>query len=223
MSPDGVWCHARLRDGSGSEPHTVEGDVFLLDRSGEVLTAVRGLRLKRILAAGRSTAEAVIDDLFVPGWEAAKLVASEQDSAEAGNWLIFGDGNTTTDTTRKLLEQRSQTCVLVEPGVDFARLGPGHYRLDPAQPQHFRRLLDDLHAPLQGVVHLWSLMDSMESGRHRRPDQRAASGAGGDSDTAVGFAASVAGDARRPAGRGGCGRRVDRPGASVGHGPQHRP
>jgi phthiocerol/phenolphthiocerol synthesis type-I polyketide synthase C len=166
MSPDGVWCHARLRDGSGSEPHTVDGDVFLLDRSGKILTAVRGLRLKRISDAAPSTTQAdVHDELFVPRWEAARLAASEQDLAKAGIWLIFGDGGTTMDTTRKLLEQRSQACVVVEPGVDFARMGPDHYRLDPAQPQHFRRLLDDLHAPLRGVVHLWSLMDSLESTR----------------------------------------------------------
>jgi acyl transferase domain-containing protein/acyl carrier protein len=170
MSPDGVWCHARLRDGSGSEPHSVDGDVFLLDRSGKVLTAVRGLRLKRISDLAPSTTRAdARDDLFVPRWEAARLPASERDSAEAGSWLILGDGGTTTDTTRKLLEQRSQTCVLVEPGVDFARLGPDHYRLDPAQPQHFRRLLDSLRAPLQGVVHLWSLMDSLESARFLGP------------------------------------------------------
>ncbi|MDT7769695.1 MAG: hypothetical protein QOI30_2705, partial [Mycobacterium sp.] len=170
MSPDGVWCHARLRDGSGSEPHSVDGDVFLLDRSGKVLTAVRGLRLKRISDLAPSTTRAdARDDLFVPRWEAARLPASERDSAEAGSWLILGDGGTTTDTTRKLLEQRSQTCVLVEPGVDFARLGPDHYRLDPAQPQHFRRLLDSLRAPLQGVVHLWTLMDSLESARFLGP------------------------------------------------------
>ena len=166
MSPDGVWCHARLRDGSGSESHTVDGDVFLLDRSGKVLTAVRGLRLKRISDAATSATRAgVRDELFVPRWEAARLGSSEQDSDETGSWLIFGDGGATTDTTRKLLEQRSQTCVVVEPGADFARMGPNHYRLDPAQPQHFRRLLDDLHAPLRGVVHLWGLMDSLESAR----------------------------------------------------------
>ena len=166
MSPDGVWCHARLREGSSPEPHTVEGDVFLLDRSGTILTAVHGLRLKRIPdAAPRATKTDAHDDLFVPRWETTGLVASEHGSAEAGNWLILGEGGITTDTTRKLLEQRSQTCVVVEPGVDFARLGPDHYRLDPAQPQHFQRLLDSLAVPLRGVVHLWGLMDSLESGR----------------------------------------------------------
>jgi phthiocerol/phenolphthiocerol synthesis type-I polyketide synthase C len=163
-SPDGVWCHAQLR--AGSEPHTVNGDVFLLDRTGNVLTAVHGLRLQRVPDATPSVTPADShDDLYEPRWEAARLAASERDSTEAGNWLVFGDGGTATDTTRKLLEQRSQTSVLVEPGTDFARLGPDHYRLDPAQPQQFRRLLDDLHAPLRGVVHLWSLTDSLESGR----------------------------------------------------------
>ena len=83
---------------------------------------------------------------------------------ERGSWLIFGDGGATTAATRKLLEQRSQTSVVVEQGSDFERLATDHYRVDPAQPQHFRRLLDAVQTPLQGVVHLWSLPDALESG-----------------------------------------------------------
>ncbi|OBK35451.1 hypothetical protein A5658_08640 [Mycobacterium sp. 1245111.1] len=153
---DGVWCHARLRDGT-------EGDVYLLDRTGKVLTAVHGLRLKKLADSAASAEPSVRGDLYELRWEAAQL--SERNSAGMDNWLIFGDGGTTTDRTRKLLEQRSQTCFLVEAGSDFERLTSHHYRLDPAQPQQFRRLLDDLPAPLQGVVYLWGLMDSMESTR----------------------------------------------------------
>lgn len=168
MAPDGVWCHALLRD--SADPHTVDGDVFLLDQSGNVLTTARGLRLKRISDDATTTPRTDIrDDLFVPHWRPTKLPAAERDSAGTGCWLVFGEGGATTDTTRKLLELRSQTCVVVDPGTDFARLGPDHFRLDPGQPQHFRLLLDELQAPLRGVVHLWSLTDSMDSGRALGP------------------------------------------------------
>ncbi|WIM86738.1 SDR family NAD(P)-dependent oxidoreductase [Candidatus Mycobacterium wuenschmannii] len=163
MSPDGVWCHTRLRDGAES---TVEGDVFLLDRSGSVLAEVHGLRLKRVGDSAPSAPAVVArDDLFVPRWEAADLAAAEHGSPGPGDWLIFGDAGAITDAARTLLEQRSQSGVLVEQGADFARLGPAHYRVDPTQPHHFRRVLDDLQAPLRGVLHLWGLSDSMEASR----------------------------------------------------------
>ncbi|HEX9498269.1 MAG TPA: zinc-binding dehydrogenase, partial [Mycobacterium sp.] len=92
--------------------------------------------------------------------------------------MIFSDGSATSDTLRDHLERHSQTCVLVEPGVDFERVGPDGYRLDPAQPQHFRRLLEEAFGanrpPCRGVAHLWSLLsatpgetstDSLESAR----------------------------------------------------------
>lgn len=98
-------------------------------------------------------------------WQPASLPPERDRSSrpvEPGSWLILGDGGVTTDTLRDHLESRSQTCVLVTPGVDFERLTPDTYRLDPARPEHFRQLLDDAFTdgrpPCRGVVHLWNLL-----------------------------------------------------------------
>jgi phthiocerol/phenolphthiocerol synthesis type-I polyketide synthase C len=182
----GIWCHALLRPGLDPEPDIIEGDVFLLREDGQVAVAVRGLRLQRIPDAKPAEPATgptdLRDRLYELRWQPATLGAPDQDApsgpVEAGSWLIFSDGSTTSDTLRHLLKQHSQTCVLVEPGVDFARLGPDSFRLDPAQPQHFRRLLGEAfleRPPFRGVVHLWSLMaappaetstDSLESARN---------------------------------------------------------
>jgi acyl transferase domain-containing protein/acyl-CoA synthetase (AMP-forming)/AMP-acid ligase II/acyl carrier protein len=180
----GVWCHALLRPGTDPEPDTVEGDVFLLREDGQVAVAARGLRLQRV--PGETPAkEDLRDRIYELRWQPARLGPPDHDGAsrpvEAGSWLIFSDGSATSDALRYHLERHSQTCVLVEPGVDFERLGPGGYRLDPGQPQHLRRLLEEAsfgvkRPPCRGVVHLWSLLaappakastDSLESARVR--------------------------------------------------------
>jgi acyl transferase domain-containing protein/acyl-CoA synthetase (AMP-forming)/AMP-acid ligase II/acyl carrier protein len=187
--PGGMWCHALLRAGLDPEPGVIEGDVFLLRDDGQVAVAVRGLRLQRIPAAElvepATGATDLGDMLYELRWQLAMLGAPDQEApgrpVDVGSWLIFSDGGTTSDALRDLLEQHSQTCVFVEPGVDFVRLGPDSYRLDPAQPQHFRRLLTEAFGgagaprpPCRGVVHLWSLMvaaaaqtstDSLEAAR----------------------------------------------------------
>ncbi|HEX4174027.1 MAG TPA: polyketide synthase dehydratase domain-containing protein, partial [Acetobacteraceae bacterium] len=187
--PDRMWCHALLRAGLDPEPGTIEGDVFLLRENGQVVVAVRGLRLRRIPAAElvepATGATDLGDMLYELRWRPAILGALDQDApgrpVDVGSWLIFSDGSTTSDVLRDLLKQHSQTCVFVEPGIDFVRLGSDSYRLDPAQPQHFRRLLTEAFGgegetrpPCRGVLHLWSLMaavpaqtstDSLESAR----------------------------------------------------------
>ena len=164
-SLQGVFCHALLRPGPDPEPDTVEGDVFLLHEDGQVAASVRGLRLQRIPdvkgAKGAKRATDIRDKLYELRWQPATLGAPDREVG-AGSWLIFSDGRSTSDTLRHLLNQRLDQCVLVEPGVDFVRLGADSYRLDPAQPQHFRRLLDEAFGenrpPCRGVVHLWSLL-----------------------------------------------------------------
>jgi phthiocerol/phenolphthiocerol synthesis type-I polyketide synthase C len=179
-SPSGIWCHALLRAAPDLEPDIVEGDVFLLDEDGQVAVTAHGLRLQRVSDATPATG--LRDRLYELRWRPAELDTPDQDApsrpVDEGSWLIFGDGSATSDTLRHLLERQSQRCVFVEPGADFVRLGPDSYRLDPTQPQHFRRLLDEAfdetRPPCRGMVHLWSLMtappaetstESLESAR----------------------------------------------------------
>ena len=101
-------------------------------------------------------------------WQPASLPLGRDGasrSVEAGSWLIFSDGGSAADMLRDHLESHSQTCVLVEPGLehqDFERHASGGYRIDPAQPEHFRRLLEeafgDERPPCRAVVHLWDLL-----------------------------------------------------------------
>jgi acyl transferase domain-containing protein/acyl-CoA synthetase (AMP-forming)/AMP-acid ligase II/acyl carrier protein len=105
------------------------------------------------------------DRIYQLRWQPASIPPGRDGHSgptEAGSWLILSDGGVTADTLCDHLESHSQTCVLVEPGVEFERLTPDSYRLDPAQPEHFRRLFEDAFGdgrpPCRGVVHLWDLL-----------------------------------------------------------------
>lgn len=161
---DGLWCHAVLH----SEPDAAVGDVYLRTRDGETIAVARGLRLQRIHADLTAPA-ALRQRVYQPRWQPASIRPDRTDGGaanqpgEAGSWLIFSDGGAAADTLRDHLESHAQACVLVEPGDHFQRTAPDSYRIDPAQPEHFRRLLseafDDSRPPCRGVVQLWSLRD----------------------------------------------------------------
>uniref|UniRef100_UPI00389A1B6A type I polyketide synthase n=1 Tax=Mycobacterium sp. HUMS_1102779 TaxID=3383487 RepID=UPI00389A1B6A len=124
-----------------------------------------------VTAPPRATAAGAADlreRIYQVRWQLASIPPGQEGSGRpvaAGSWLILGDGGGVTEVLRKRLESQSQTCVLVEPDLDrrrFERLTPDSYRLDPAQPDHFRRLLEDAFGegrpPCRGVVHLWNLL-----------------------------------------------------------------
>ena len=98
-------------------------------------------------------------------WQPASIPSEREGRAgrskpEAGSsWATAESPPTRSGTTSNRIRRR--VC-WYEPGLDFERLTPDTYRLDPAQPEHFRQLLEDAFTderpPCRGVVHLWNLL-----------------------------------------------------------------
>ena len=80
---------------------------------------------------------------------------------EPGSWLIFADQSGMGQALAELLQFQGQTCILVYPGDAYKCLETGIWSLNPASPDDFERLFQEVWAtsklPLWGVVHLWSL------------------------------------------------------------------
>ena len=164
LAPGGeYWGHAVLRSDGPGVDGCVQGDVFLRDQSGAAALWVRGLRL-RPLDGDRAPATSRDAWLYEVSW----LPVSRPDALPGPrtrdtrkSWILFADGRGVAESLRALLEARGDTCVVVSRGEAYESIGPGRYRLNPLQPDHFRRLLRDAFGSgalsLRGVVHLWSL------------------------------------------------------------------
>jgi acyl transferase domain-containing protein/acyl carrier protein len=178
-----LWAHALLKTDAPADANYLEGDVFLLDEGGRVLLGAQGLRLQRLERDARSGNEQEdLDDwLYEVRWELKEL--PEQPEApdpsspdQRASWLVFADTSGVGHALQGLLEERGEACISVFPGDEYLEEGPGRYRLDPANPEHFRRLLADLEEadplPLKGVTYLWglnppqdALIESLEEAR----------------------------------------------------------
>jgi NADP-dependent 3-hydroxy acid dehydrogenase YdfG/acyl carrier protein len=80
---------------------------------------------------------------------------------QADQWLILADRQGTGWQLAQRLRIGGARCLVVEPGLHYALVGPDHYQVNPANLQDFQQLLRDgwqakrestLH-----VIHFWSL------------------------------------------------------------------
>ncbi len=77
-------------------------------------------------------------------------------SAIPKNWLLMADSQGVGQQLGELLRSLGEVCTLVFPGKKYEQIAPFEFRIDPASPEHFERLLaavPDLHS----VVNCWSL------------------------------------------------------------------
>lgn len=89
----------------------------------------------------------------------------QRDITGLGPSLVFVDRHGLGARVCEQLHQAGRSCVAVEPGNAFAKLGPGHYSLDPRNPAHYRQLLASIRdpgRPIEQVLHLWTYRESVE-------------------------------------------------------------
>ncbi|MFN6568072.1 type I polyketide synthase [Dendronalium sp. ChiSLP03b] len=101
------------------------------------------------------------DWLYEIKWQPKPRKLTEIGLQESGSWLILADIGGVGQALAHLLQERGQSSFLVYAGDTYQVKEPGTWSLNPSNPSHFERLLQEIaetrHLPLRGVVHLWSL------------------------------------------------------------------
>ena len=82
-------------------------------------------------------------------------------SQRPASWLIFCDARGVGTGLAELLKARGETCVMVQPGRSYERIGDRQFIVNPAQPKDFEQLLREAlpanGSTCCGVVHMWAL------------------------------------------------------------------
>ncbi|QUW85253.1 SDR family NAD(P)-dependent oxidoreductase [Streptomyces mirabilis] len=139
-----VWATCRLRSVDGD---TATVDLRLWDENEQLVLEAREFQLAALSPLDGA--------LFETQWQPRP--AAQQQPAEGG-WLILADD---TGVAAELGERLGSTVprVIARRGESFGVEGPGRYVLDPADPRHLARLLDEAFpdGPPERVVQLSAL------------------------------------------------------------------
>ncbi|PSB01283.1 beta-ketoacyl reductase [Merismopedia glauca] len=84
-------------------------------------------------------------------------VSDREPNWSEGSWLILADNQGIGKGLAEKLKSKGDRCVLVFPGSTYERLSENTFTVDPAQPQHFQRLLSENSVAYRGAIHLWNL------------------------------------------------------------------
>jgi acyl transferase domain-containing protein/acyl carrier protein len=159
-----LWTHVRGHSCEDSGRRTSVADLRLLDETGAVVAELEGQSARCV------TREALLGDigpcaLYELEWmpRQAQSHPAEPNAAKTGpgRWLLCADRKGVGRKLAALLNAKGEACILVLPGEAYEPVSKQVYRINPARPEEFKRLLAETvradHLPLHGVVHLWSL------------------------------------------------------------------
>ncbi|MCF2149628.1 type I polyketide synthase [Desmonostoc muscorum LEGE 12446] len=156
-----LWCHAQKQE---SDDNSLVGNIGLCDESGRLIAEIIGFEARK--ARRETILQSMTNDLGNWLYEVAWInKAVEKNQQEKGNWLIFAQETGIGAQLARLLQQNGEGCVLVAPGGEY-KASEKQYYINPKNPQHFQRLLEESLANNQtavhGVVYLWGLDETFE-------------------------------------------------------------
>jgi len=154
-----MWIHAVI---TSKDDKLLKGDIILCDEQGNILVDIEGCRavtLENQTAGGlRRKAQDLYEVKWVAEPEQNEEVPAERASQNA--WIVFADSQGVGEELARQFELDGKKCLRVLPGACYESVADGVYRLDPENPEHFRKLVSQEMLPEDagwGVAYLWSL------------------------------------------------------------------
>ena len=158
-----LWSQARLRERISDSQEVVTGDIQVFDSAGQVAVEIDGLRFKRTSRealrhiVSRQASADPGDWFYEVTWQPA--AGSEAAQTEAGTWLIFADEADVGAALAAQLATRANVVVQVRPGAAYEVVDDQQVVIDPANPDDYRRLVNEVCASgaYRGALHLWTM------------------------------------------------------------------
>jgi len=166
----------RARLSEAATGSSFAADVLIETAEGEPVVSIERMRFAR--ADQSAVAWATNDnDLYAVAWMPAPGLPPGKSVSGRGVWLVFADAGGTADSLAAEIQAVGGSCPLVRMGSTYARVAQWEWVIDPANPDHYRWLFEELDSAgseLSGVIHCWSLDmtcgDQTEPGRLMRDD-----------------------------------------------------
>ncbi len=165
-----LWGQVEMLEAKGASGQLLRADLSLFNANQAVVAQVKGLCVKSV---SREALQRVIQKedlgnwLYQIVWQPQTRDFKQQlvDVKQPGSWLIFADQGGMGQKLANRLKERGDRCVLVKAGQIYQRSEGEHYQINPLEPLDFQRLLQDLirdgQPPDRGIVHLWSLSETL--------------------------------------------------------------
>jgi len=150
--------HAQLRSDLNQDVEIVEGDVVLLDDTGQPLLEVEALRLQRL----PSQLPQKVSSFYEIFWEKTETAQQIPPATESGaSWLVFADRSDVSASIVDRLRSDRNTCVCVTAGPAYRKLSDDAYEINPERPDDFSQLLREVFQESElkcsGVLYLWGI------------------------------------------------------------------
>ncbi len=167
-----LWSYGKIRESENlgqsntgkSKTLTIVFHIF--DENGDTVARITGLSLRTADPSMLHQTRDLNGWFYQVAWQPDKSrpdsLPPESDSRvtdSAGTWLIFADRKEIGTHLAENLSGQGHNSIMVFPGTAYEKSEPGHYRINPSDPEDFRRLIHETDGDYRGIVHLWSLQD----------------------------------------------------------------
>ncbi|ACL75234.1 SDR family NAD(P)-dependent oxidoreductase [Ruminiclostridium cellulolyticum] len=152
LGPIPAKCYAYVKTSDTGKGGVKGFNIKITDEAGQVAVAIRDFTVKEYRGISQDAGGDTV--YYTCTWE--KVQPLKQYSEDYGNIMIF---DTDEGLTQALKQNSRGSIVLVKPGDAYSDNGNGVYTLNPADGEHYARLVGDLKAkginPVN-ILHLWS-------------------------------------------------------------------